>query len=252
MLDLLRVNAEKAASVLSESEHAVAFTGAGISVESGIPPFRGEEGLWSRYDPKILELNYFSAHPEDSWKVIKEIFYDFFGNAKPNIAHITLAEMEKSGFLKAVITQNIDSLHQKAGSRKVIEFHGTSEKTVCMRCKRKYDIGSISLDNLPPVCIACGGVLKPDFIFFGEGIPHDAFEESIKETELADVFLLTGSTGLVQPAASLPFKAKQNGAFIIEINPERTVFTEGITDIFIQGKASESFSLLSDFLFDEG
>ncbi len=251
MLDLLKVNTKKAAEILKQSKHTTAFTGAGISVESGIPPFRGKNGLWTKYDPKILELNYFYKHPKDSWEVIKEIFYDFFGKAQPNISHKILAKMEKHNLLQAVITQNIDNLHQEAGSKTVYEFHGTSAKMVCTNCKRKFESEKVHLDKLPPKCIACGGLLKPDFIFFGEGIPQNAFKKSVEEAENAEVFLLIGSTGLIEPAASIPYKAKYNDAVIIEINPERTVFTEKITDIFLQGKAGKIMLQLEKLLFEK-
>ncbi len=251
MLDLLSVNLKKASKILLQSKHTTAFTGAGISVESGIPPFRGKNGLWSKYDPKILELNYFFQQPKNSWEIIKEIFYDFFGQAKPNAAHLTLARMEKNNLLQAVITQNIDNLHQEAGSKTVYEFHGTSAKMVCTNCKRKFESKKVHLDELPPKCIACGGLLKPDFIFFGEGIPAEAYQKSVEETENAEVFFLIGTTGLVEPAASIPYKAKYNGAVIIEINPERTVFTEKITDIFLQGKAGEVMKQLGEYIFEE-
>ncbi len=250
MLDILSVNTKKAAEIIKQSKHTTAFTGAGISVESGIPPFRGKNGLWSKYDPKILELNYFHQNPKESWKIIKEIFYDFFGKASPNAAHRILAEMEKQNLLQAVITQNIDNLHQEAGSKTVYEFHGTSNKMVCTNCKRKFETAKVHLDELPPKCIACGGLLKPDFIFFGEGIPQDALQKSLNEAENADVFLLIGSTGLIEPAASIPYKAKYNDTVIIEINPERTVFTEKITDIFLQGKAGEVMKRLGDYLLE--
>ena len=251
MLDLLKVNLKKTAEILKQSKYTTAFTGAGISVESGIPPFRGKDGLWSKYNPEILELNYFHQHPKDSWKIIKEIFYDYFGKAKPNAAHFTLAEMEKHNLLHAVITQNIDNLHQKAGNKTVYEFHGTSNKMVCTNCKRKFEANTVHLEELPPKCIACGGLLKPDFIFFGEGIPSLAFQKSIEEAENAEVFFLIGTTGLIQPAASIPYKAKYNGAVIIEVNPERTVFTEKITDLFLQGKAGKVMSQLKELLFEE-
>ena len=251
MIDILQINLKKAAEILKQSKHITAFTGAGISVESGIPPFRGKNGLWSKYDPKILELNYFFQHPKDSWEIIKEIFYDFFGQAEPNAAHLTLAEMEKNNLLQAVITQNIDNLHQKAGSKNVFEFHGTSNKMLCTNCKRKFESDRVHLDKLPPKCIACGGLLKPDFIFFGEGIPPVAYQKSIEEAENADVFLLIGTTGLIEPAASIPYKAKYNGAVIIEVNPERTVFTEKITDLFLQGKATEIMKQLRELIIED-
>jgi len=128
---------EQAADALRRAKRAVAFTGAGISVESGIPPFRGPDGLWSRYDPQVLDLSYFHAHPLESWQVIKEIFYDYFGRARPNEAHKALARLEQAGYLQGVITQNIDNLHQEAGSRHVVEYHGTSRYLTCTACESK-------------------------------------------------------------------------------------------------------------------
>ena len=129
---------KQAAELIRNAKHVTAFTGAGISVESGIPTFRGENGLWNRFDPIFLDLDYFHQNPLTSWKLIKEIFYDFFGKAEPNLAHFALAKMEKMGFLNSIITQNIDDLHQKAGSKKVWEFHGTSKKLICEKCRTKY------------------------------------------------------------------------------------------------------------------
>jgi NAD-dependent deacetylase len=157
--------------------------------------------------------------------------------------------MEKKGILKAIITQNIDNLHKEAGNTTVYEFHGNSKILVCTKCQRKHKSEKVSLDVLPPKCIACGGLLKPDFIFFGEGIPALAYQNSYAETEKADVFLLIGTTGLVQPAALIPYKAKQNGAVIIEINPEKTAFTDEITDIFLKGKAGDVMTELSHMIF---
>ncbi len=118
----------QAVDLIRNSRRLVAFTGAGISVESGIPPFRGPDGLWSRYNPQVLDLTYFQYHPEDSWRVIKEIFYDFFGKAEPNPGHFALADLERAGILRGIITRNIDNLHQAAGSRDVVEFHGSSRR----------------------------------------------------------------------------------------------------------------------------
>ena len=127
-------NIQKAVRILRESKHTVAFTGAGISVESGIPPFRGPGGLWSQYDPIILDLDYYKRFPDKSWPVVKKLFFDFFGSAKPNEAHLTLAQMEEEGSLKEIITQNIDNLHQEAGSSRVYEFHGNSRQFICLEC----------------------------------------------------------------------------------------------------------------------
>jgi len=251
MVDLLEINIEKAVEVIKNAKHITAFTGAGVSVESGIPSYRGEGGLWTKYDTKVLELNYFHNNPKDAWEIIREIFYEYFGKAKPNPAHFALAELEKKNNLKAIITQNIDNLHFEAGSKIVHEFHGNSKVLICTKCSKKYKSENVSLEKLPPKCKGCGGLLKPDFIFFGEGIPQNAYKNSFAEAEKADVFILIGVTGLVQPAASIPTLAKQNGATIIEINPQRTAYTESITDIFLQGKAGEVMTRLSELLFED-
>ncbi|WP_066632986.1 SIR2 family NAD-dependent protein deacylase [Labilibacter marinus] len=233
---------EQVVNLLKKSKHAIAFTGAGISVESGIPPFRGEAGIWNRYDPELLELNYFLTHPEASWKAIREIFYDFFTEANPNAAHIALANLEKRGILKAVITQNIDDLHFKAGSKEVYEFHGNSQHLKCTQCKHVVAAKNTSLESLPPLCEKCNSVLKPDFIFFGEGIPPLAYDKSFAAARKADLVIVIGSTGEVMPACQVPFEAKRNGATIVEINPIATQFTPQITDIHIKmeaGKAME-------------
>jgi NAD-dependent deacetylase len=230
---------QKASAWVKSAKYTTAFTGAGISVESGIPPFRGPEGLWSRYDPTVLDLDFFHRNPEKSWKVIKEIFYDFFGKAKPNAAHFVLARLEKEGRLKNIITQNIDNLHQDAGSKEVIEFHGTSHSLVCTQCGKHFGIHDINLDSLPVLCDACGGLVKPDFIFFGEGIPPLAYEKSLEAARHAEVFIVIGTTGEIMPASQIPFLAKENGAKIIEINTEPSRFTHSITDIFLQGRATE-------------
>ncbi len=235
---------KKAAGLINESRYTTAFTGAGISVESGIPPFRGPEGLWSRYDPMVLDISHFRQDPERSWEVIKEIFYDFFGKAKPNAAHYVLAHLEGTGLLKNIITQNIDNLHQEAGSRNVIEFHGNSHNLVCLQCGKHFGINEIKMDKLPVTCDVCGGLVKPDFIFFGEGIPPVAYQKSLEAARQARVFLVIGTTGEIVPASQLPFMAKENGARIIEVNTRPSNYTRSITDIFLQGKATEVMTAL--------
>ncbi len=230
---------KKAAEIIETSKFLVAFTGAGISVESGIPPFRGPTGLWSKYDPKILDINFFLTNPDISWKYIKEIFYDYMQNVNPNIAHYFLAKLENKGLLKGTITQNIDNLHQKAGSKNVVEFHGSASKLECIKCKRKFSLNSVSLESLPPLCPKCGGILKPDFVFFGEAIPKDAFEKSLFLMQNADILLVIGTTGEIMPASELPYIAKDNGAKIIEINIQKSNYTNKITDVFLKNKATE-------------
>jgi NAD-dependent deacetylase len=237
MVDEIQIS--KAAGALRRSRYAIAFTGAGISVESGIPPFRGESGIWNKYNPMMLELGYFFENPYQSWKVIREIFYAYFGDAKANKAHLALAKMEKKGLLRSIITQNIDNLHQQAGSKTVFEFHGNSQRLICTKCHADYTPATIDLDHLPPICGACSGLIKPDFIFFGENIPFDAYQNSAEAAEKADVAIVIGSTGEVMPAAQMPFIAKQNGATIIEVNTEPSKFTYAITDFYLEGKATE-------------
>ncbi len=237
-------NYQEAARIIKNAKHVTAFTGAGISVESNIPPFRGENGLWNQYDPVFLDIRYFHARPRESWRLIKEIFYDFFGQARPNAAHFGIAQLEKDGYVKATITQNIDNLHQDAGSMEVYEYHGNSRDLVCTSCGYKSPASLFDLNLLPPLCTRCSEVLKPDFIFFGEAIPEPAMSLSFQEAEKADVFLLVGTTGEVMPAAQLPRIAKRNGAKIIEINIAPSAYTAQITDIFLQEKATIAMTRL--------
>ena len=241
---------KSAASLIRGARYLTAFTGAGISVESGIPPFRGPGGLWGKYDPRTLELDYFLAHPAEAWPVIREIFYDNFGKAKPNAAHLALARLEAKapgadgrGRLKVLITQNIDNLHYLAGSRNIVEFHGNSRRLLCLSCGERRDADPEILKVLPPRC-RCGGILKPDFIFFGEGIPPEAHTRSLEAAAHTDVMLVVGSTGEVYPAALVPQRAREAGAKIIEINPIASGFTDSITNIHIPMKAAEAFELL--------
>jgi NAD-dependent deacetylase len=264
-----------AAALIRTSRYLTAFTGAGISVESGIPPFRGPGGLWGKYDPHTLELDYFLADPARAWPVIKEIFCDNFGCAKPNRAHAVLAAWERDGwprraspdgggpsgaasdvrgpgssergFLKCLITQNIDNLHYAAGSRNIAEFHGNSRLLACLSCGARVEASTDLLKDLPPRC-SCGGIYKPDFIFFGEGIPAAAHAKSQEAAGRTDVMLVVGSTGEVYPAALVPRRASDAGAKIIEINPEPSEFTGSITDIHIPLKAGDAFGLLEEEL----
>lgn len=242
-------NIKKAAKLLLKSRFTTAFTGAGISVESGIPPFRGNEGIWSKYDPKSLEIAWFMHHPKEAWVIIKELFYNFFEEAKPNKAHLVLAKMEQRALLGRIITQNIDNLHQEAGSKEVYEFHGNSKWLVCMGCQRVYPVKDICLDLLPPTCRECGGLLKPNFVFFGEGIPQKALGASYEAASISDVLVIIGTTGEVMPANQIPFMAKSAGSKIIEINTEPSNYTGSITDIFIHGKAGDVMEKLATELF---
>lgn len=236
----------KAAQIIKHSKRVIAFTGAGISVESGIPPFRGKNGLWNKYDPKSFDISYFCSNPRESWEIIRDIFYDLFGTVQPNAAHYALAQLEANSMISAVITQNVDHLHQDAGSRIVHEFHGSLKHLVCLQCHAKYAISAIDLNIVPPLCENCGGILKPDVIFFGEAIPEPARTHSFNEAARADCFLLIGTTGTVMPANMIPVQAKQNGAAIIEINPHRSEYTKTITDVFLKENAIAAMEALMD------
>ncbi|RAK06333.1 NAD-dependent deacetylase [Halanaerobium saccharolyticum] len=240
---------QQAAELIKDSNHTTVFTGAGVSVESGVPPFRGEEGLWNEYDPVILELKNFYKNPEASWHTIKEIFYDYFGKAEPNEAHRVIARLEKDGHVQAVITQNIDNLHQQAGSQNVFEFHGNSRYLICTECGAKYHVTDELLAELPPKCRECGEILKPDFVFFGEAIPERAEKLSFEEAEKADLFIIIGTTGEVQPASLIPVVARSKGAKILEINIEKSNFTDDITDLFIQEKATEALKKIETEIY---
>lgn len=240
----------KAAAAIERAERVVAFTGAGISVESGIPPFRGADGLWAQIDPSFIELSYFLSKPNQSWELIRKIFYEFFGKAEPNAAHLALAALERAGKLDCVITQNIDNLHQEAGNTTVHEYHGTAQRMLCLECGDGVPSGEVDLELLPPRCAkqGCSGILKPDFIFFGEAIPEQAARASAQAASRAEVMLVIGTAGEVMPACGLPHLAKEVGATIIEVNPESSAFTASITDIHLRGPATEMMHGLLDAL----
>lgn len=238
----------KAAFYILNSKYTTVFTGAGISVESGIPPFRGADGIWSKYDPQALELNYFYSNPGKSWEIIKEIFYDYFGSARPNKAHEVVAHLERMKLIQSVITQNIDNLHQEAGSDDVIEFHGNSKQLISLKTKKIYSVSEVNFDRIPPYC-PDGGLLKPNFIFFGENIPSDAYSKSVQAAAKSEVLIIIGTTGEVAPANFIPQIAKKNGAKIIEVNLEKSHYTDTITDIFLRGKASEIMSDIEKYVF---
>ena len=242
---------ERAVAILLKAKHGVAFTGAGVSVESGIPPFRGENGIWNYVDPIYLELGFFLKKPLVSWQKIKEIFYDSFGRAEPNYAHYFISRLEKRGIIEAVITQNIDNLHQIAGSKYVLELHGSSKTLVCTDCGTEYDISFTDLNFLPPTCYICKGILKPKIVFFNEEPPKEELEKSFEEAARSDVLFIIGSDGEVLPAAQIPFTAKENGAKIIEINIAKSRYTDTITDIFLKGTAVDMCKKMGKLLMIE-
>jgi len=228
-----------AAADLMAARHVVALTGAGISVESGIPPFRGKGGLWEKFDPmEIAHIDAFRRDPARVWTVLVKEMKDIIDYARPSGGHLGLARLESIGKLKTVITQNIDGLHQLAGCSDVIEFHGNFAWQRCTECQRRYETRNVDVSDIPPRC-ACRGILRPDAVFFGEMIPTEALWRSRQAATECDLMLVVGTSAVVQPAASMPVLAKQNGAKIIEINPEETPLTGGISDYLIMGQAGE-------------
>ncbi len=203
----------------------VVLTGAGISAESGIPTFRGKDGLWNRYDPHELATpEAFNRNPRLVWE-----WYDWrrqlIAKAQPNEGHRILAQMEKELGDVWIITQNVDGLHQKAGSEKVIELHGNIWKVRCLECACEYYDYTAPLEELPPRCKNCSGLVRPGVVWFGEALPPDAIEKAIRLSQEADLFLVVGTSAQVYPAAELPFIAKRVGATLIEVNPEETPIT---------------------------
>lgn len=233
-------NYKEIAQLIKEKGYLVAFTGAGISVDSGIPAFRGGQGLWEKYDPmEYAEIRAFYRNPEKVWVMLREMSAVIF-DSEPSPAHIALGKLEKKGILKAVITQNVDGLHQEAGNSKVIEYHGNHRWLVCQSCSKRIPLARDVVSILPyPVCDICNTALKPDVVFFGEGIPMIAAYGANEEAHVCNTMLIIGTSGAVYPAAEIPFTAKSQGATIIEINVEETPFTSSITDHFLQGNASE-------------
>ena len=229
----------RAVNDLAPARRAAALTGAGISIDSGIPPFRGQGGLWERFDPmEIAHIDSFIRNPAMVWKVLVKDLKDIIDRARPNDGHKGLARLEQLGILRSVITQNIDGLHQMAGNSDVIEFHGTFAWQRCMQCGRRVETSKVDASRLPPRC-ACSGILRPDAVFFGEMIPTVALWRSQEIASQCDVMLVVGTSAVVQPAASMPVIAKESGAIVIEINPEPTALTGSISDYLIRGKAGD-------------
>ena len=243
----------KVAQLIIKSKHAIGLTGAGMSTESGIPDFRGPNGIWTK-NPDAERKAYqsyakFQQNPKEYWKdrMAGASLLGDLTNALPNPGHFALAELEKMAILKCIVTQNIDNLHQKAGSKRVLDYHGNISLLRCFSCDSRFDPREFELDRLlaedrlPPLCRKCNGVLKSDVVHFNEAIPADVAQESQAEVGKCDLMLICGTSAVVHPFAMLPRMAKQyqskQKTIIIEINADRTPLTEeGISDYLIRGK----------------
>ncbi len=233
---------ERLARDILQSQKTIALTGAGISVESGIPDFRSAGGLWSRYDPnEYAHIDGFRRDPVKIWNMLREII-QVIKSASPNKAHLALAQLERMGYLSSVITQNVDGLHQAAGNHRVIEFHGTNRYLVCLHCGFRDDTENYDTETTVPRCPRCNAVLKPDVVFFGEPIPENAMREAFEEARRAELVMVIGTSAVVFPASSIPSTAREHGAKIVEINLEETPLTGGISDYIIKGRAGEILS----------
>jgi NAD-dependent deacetylase len=230
---------------IEKSKKIVAFTGAGISAESGISTFRGAGGLWSNYNPDIYaNINVFMQDSTYYWNFFKDERYPVIKKAEPNPAHYALYKLEKQKKLFRIITQNIDGLHQKAGHKHVIELHGNTTKIRCLNCKKIYSWDEIYKKlkyELPPKCPSCIGKLKPMTILFGEPLPQVAIEEATIAAKACDLFIALGSSLVVYPAASIPRIAKKNNAKLVIINIDPTPLDE-IADIVIHDSTSKILS----------
>jgi NAD-dependent deacetylase len=227
-----------AAEMIFESKLTLALTGAGISVESGIPDFRSAGGLWSKYDPsEYATITAFRQNPERVWNMLRDMDA-VVSSARPNPAHTGMGEMEKMGFLHCIITQNVDNLHQAGGARNVIEYHGNSSTLSCLACGRTYRAEEKRVERTPRC--GCNTILKPDVVFFGEAIPPAALNRSFQLASSAEVLMVVGTSAAVSPANTIPSVAKEHGAKIIEINMESTHLTHTVTDIFIGQSAGEA------------
>jgi NAD-dependent deacetylase len=248
---VMRESIERLAIWLCESSGAVVFTGAGVSTESGIPDFRSPGGFWERFDPEEFSFQRFLAHEEARrryWEM-SSAFYRILAQAEPNDGHRSIAELARLGRVGWVVTQNVDGLHQKAGSRedRVIELHGTALQVSCLSCGRRYDRLEIQerIDQgiAVPRCDGCGGLLKPATISFGQSMPARETGEAFRCAEACDLFLVVGSSLVVQPAASLPVAAKQAGARLAIVNRDPTAL-DGLADMVVRGAAGSVLNAL--------
>ncbi|MEP7215906.1 MAG: NAD-dependent deacylase [Anaerolineaceae bacterium] len=244
-----------AAALLKRSHHAVALSGAGLSAESGIPTYRGANGLWTKFgEPTIDGWEMFCSDPRGWWELALERregteFGRAIETAEPNQGHVAMADLEAMGRLAHVITQNIDNLHQRAGSRSLTEIHGNRAKVRCMNCGDRTFLANTELDRLPPLCLICGGILKNDTVMFGEPIPDDALRECYKQSALADVFLVVGTSAVVYPAADFPVMAKRRGTPLIEINPDETALSD-IADVIVRASAGVALPAIVELLHE--
>jgi len=246
----------KGAGMIGAAQKILVFTGAGLSTESGIPDFRSPGGIWEKYDPADFYFQKFISDEqarEKYWQMSTE-FYDVIRDAAPNRAHLAIRTLEDRGKLLAIVTQNIDHLHHKAGNspEKIIELHGTGISVSCLSCKKRYDRDEIEARLRSgvkvPYCDDCHGILKPDTISFGQAMPVEEMEQSIRYAAQCDLCVVLGSSLVVYPAASVPLHAVQSGARLMIVNRDPTP-QDAEADLVIRISVSEALGQMLDILF---
>jgi NAD-dependent deacetylase len=250
----MRDSIAAAAEAVLSCRHAVCLTGAGMSVESGIRPFRGPGGVWTEHgEPPLDDYSRFLADPAAYWRQLlqpeghmRELRLAI-ERAAPNEGYRALVEMERLGVLQYIITQNIDGLHRKAGSRHVAEIHGSCQLCRCTTCGERFDRSEVDVSTLPPRCAVCGGVMKEDVVVFGEPIPEDVGRVCVQEASRADCMLLVGTSAYVYPAAGLPRTVAARGGILIEVGPHPTEITD-MCDIVVRGTAAAVLPALAQRL----
>jgi NAD-dependent deacetylase len=238
-----RATIERAAQLLAQCRHAVVFSGAGISAESGVPTYRGHGGAtWSKYDPsRYANIENFFSEPEYYWSFFKEVRAKVLTRCRPNAGHHAIVDLEQHGSVRTVITQNIDGLHGEAGSKYVLELHGNTRVFDCLECGSSYGLEKIlALQNetLVPRCVGCGGPLKPRVVFFGEALDGAVLQAAAEEAERCDLMLVVGSTLQVYPAAGLPARVVERNQPLIIVNLGPTAL-DGLATCRLEGPAAE-------------
>ncbi|MGQ9604137.1 MAG: SIR2 family NAD-dependent protein deacylase [bacterium] len=233
---------------LTKESPIVVLTGAGVSAESGVPTFRGADGLWRKYRAEELATpEAFSRDPKLVWE-----WYDYrrqiISACKPNPAHFAIAKLDEFFPNFQLITQNVDGLHKSAGSRRIIELHGNIFRVRCLREGKTVESKEVPLKKIPPIC-ECGSLLRPDVVWFGEAIPYDALQRSFQVSRDALLMIVVGTSGVVQPAASMPLLAKQSGAYVVEVNPVENPLTPFV-DLSIRDSAAKTLPVITDFLIE--
>lgn len=225
-------------NTLLKANSIVFFTGAGMSAESGISTFRGKDGIWNKLKPEELaSFDAFMKNPDMVWewyqyrrKIVKE--------TGPNNGHIAIKEFQDLFSDVSVVTQNVDNLHNRVGSKTVYELHGNIERNYCVDCETFYNSPEVTFSERVPKCEKCGGLIRPDIVWFGEMLPQDVFANSEKAASQCDVCFIVGTSAVVYPAAYIPITARENGAYLVEVNIEESNISNQV-DCFLKGKAGE-------------